>query len=303
MARIVCVGEGMLELAGRKGEWDLRYGGDMLNTAIHLSRGGHDVALLTALGKDRLSRRLKEAWADEGLDTSLILEHPTRHAGLYAIDFDQAGARSFNYWRENSAAREMFALADTALWRRAIAGVDLLVFSLISLAILPLNGRAALLMLADMAREGGGRVAFSGKYRPALWPSAEEARNWCDRAIGVASFGLATREDEIQLGEPGDAEQIAARWARLGCGEVVVKLGREGTRLPDGHIQAPGAVFTPLDASGASDAFDAGYLGARLNGLDPQAAALAGERLAAQTARLTGSIPSRAAYAGLEPGA
>ena len=110
MARIVVVGEGMLELTGTDEGWRLGYGGDTLNTAIHLARRGHTVALLTALGSDRFSHRLREAWIAEGLDAALILTHPTRHAGLYAIALDERGERSFTYWREASAAREMFEL-------------------------------------------------------------------------------------------------------------------------------------------------------------------------------------------------
>ena len=52
MSRIVCVGEGMLELRREHGEWRLGSGGDVLNTAIHLARLGHDVAFLSALGND-----------------------------------------------------------------------------------------------------------------------------------------------------------------------------------------------------------------------------------------------------------
>jgi hypothetical protein len=42
----------MLELARKGGDWRLAYGGDTLNTAIHLARAGHDVAYLTAIGSD-----------------------------------------------------------------------------------------------------------------------------------------------------------------------------------------------------------------------------------------------------------
>ena len=105
MARIVCIGEAMLELARRGDGWSLGYGGDTLNTAIHLARLGHDVAYLTALGGDPFSQDMKARWAAEGLDTSLVLTHPTRQAGLYAIDTDEAGERSFTYWRDASAAR------------------------------------------------------------------------------------------------------------------------------------------------------------------------------------------------------
>ena len=92
----------MLELSRPNGseggdDWQLGYGGDTLNTAIHLARAGHDVAYLTALGRDPLSADLKVKWAPEGLDTSLVLTHPTRSTGLYAISTDASGARSFTY--------------------------------------------------------------------------------------------------------------------------------------------------------------------------------------------------------------
>ena len=110
MARIVCIGEAMLQLSRAGDAWKLGYGGDTLNTAIHVARSGHDVAYLTAIGSDPLSADLKALWAAEGLDTSLVLTHPTRSTGLYAINTDASGERSFSYWRDTSAAREMFTL-------------------------------------------------------------------------------------------------------------------------------------------------------------------------------------------------
>jgi len=40
MARIVVIGEGMLELRRAGNLWRKGYGGDTLNTAIHLARAG-----------------------------------------------------------------------------------------------------------------------------------------------------------------------------------------------------------------------------------------------------------------------
>ena len=191
----------------------------------------------------------------------------------------------------------MFTLADADLWRRALNNVALLSFSLISLAILPPAGRRSLLLLADMVRKDGGLVAFDGNYRPRLWESAEEARKWRDIAIAQADIGLPTLEDEAQLSDLDTAEAIAAHWQGLGCAEVVVKLGSAGTRLPGGTLQPPPVLVEPVDTSGAGDAFNAGYLGGRLGGLDPAAAALAGQRLAAITIAHPGAVPPRAAYA------
>ncbi len=295
--RVVVIGEGMLELV-RKGEtWQLGYGGDTLNTAIHLARARHDVAYLTALGTDPLSADLKAKWATEGLDTSLVLDHPTSNTGLYAISTDPAGERSFAYWRDTSAARLMFELDAVDAAMRNAEWADLLVFSLISLAILPPAGRQHLLGLASLVQANGGHVAFDGNYRPRLWNSVEAARTARDAAIAVADFGLPTLEDEALLSDAADADAVAAHWAGLGCNETIVKLGSSGCRLPDGSILPPPQVLNPVDTSGAGDAFNGGYLAARLNGASVSDAAKAGHELAGWCVMRSGAIPARDAAA------
>jgi 2-dehydro-3-deoxygluconokinase len=291
VARIVVVGEGMLELTGTDEGWRLGYGGDTLNTAIHLARRGHTVALLTALGSDRFSHRLREAWIAEGLDAALILTHPTRHAGLYAIALDERGERSFTYWREASAAREMFELPGAEAALREAQGADLLYFSLISLAILPATGRERLFSLAAGMRARGGKVAFDGNYRPALWSGPEEASRARDAAIAHADIGLPTFADEAALSGATSPQAVVARWRDGGCAETMVKLGEEGCLLPDGRTIPAKPIERPVDTSGAGDAFNAGYLDGRINGLTSVEAARAGNRLAAWTIQRPGAIP------------
>lgn len=293
MARIVLIGEAMLELARKGGDWRLAYGGDTLNTAIHLARAGHDVAYLTAIGSDALSGELKASWASEGLDTSLVLEHPSRSTGLYAISTDAAGERSFSYWRDTSAAREMFALPGAEAALQVAEQADLIAFSLITLAILPPEARVTLLDLCQRVRRRGGKVAFDGNYRARLWPSAAEACTARDAAIACADIGLPTLEDEALLCPGVTADSVAAHWEALGCGETVVKLGPQGARLPDGTVLAPPQVLEPVDTSGAGDAFNGGYLAARMNGEDIAASAMAGHRLAGWCVMRPGAIPAQ----------
>lgn len=293
MARIVLIGEAMLELAREGGDWRLAYGGDTLNTAIHLARAGHDVAYLTAIGSDALSGELKASWASEGLDTSLVLEHPSRSTGLYAISTDAAGERSFSYWRDTSAAREMFALPGAEAALQVAEQADLIAFSLITLAILPPEARVILLDLCKRVRGRGGKVAFDGNYRPRLWPSAAAACAARDAAIACADIGLPTLDDEALLCPGVSADSVAAHWEALGCGETVVKLGPQGARLPDGIVLAPPQVLEPVDTSGAGDAFNGGYLAARMNGEDIAAAAMTGHRLAGWCVMRPGAIPAQ----------
>jgi 2-dehydro-3-deoxygluconokinase len=293
VARIVCIGEAMLELSRQGENWQLGYGGDTLNTAIHLARAGHDVAYFTAIGCDPLSAGLKAEWAEEGLDTSLILNHPTRSTGLYSISTDATGERSFSYWRESSAAREMFGLPDIKAALAVAECADLIVYSLITLAILPPEGLERLFAVSKRVRDRGGKVAFDGNYRPRLWGSTEEARTARDQAIAGADIGLPTLEDEALLSGERDANAVAHHWQTLGCPETIVKLGADGARLPDGTILPPPEILQPVDTSGAGDAFNGGYLAARMNGASVEDAVMAGHKLAGWCVVRAGAIPAR----------
>lgn len=300
--KVAIVGEAMLEYRGtEQSSGGLHYGGDTLNTAIHLARTGRDVAYLTALGQDPLSDALVADWKRQGLDIGGVLRHPDRQPGIYAIHLDSQGERSFLYWRDDSAARVMFDLpeSDYALAEAAKAG--LLYFSHISLAILAPPSRERLLALAADVRRRGGLVAYDSNYRPRLWQDRAEAQHWSDRAIAMSSIGLPTAEDELAMqGCPASAEDIARRWHRLGCPEVAVKCGPLGPlvsiagKVPIHHECKP---VLMVDSSGAGDAFNAGYLAARLIGIGPKEAAQRGHELAAWVVTQPGALPSISAGA------
>lgn len=291
--RITFIGEGMVELRQEAdGTCRVGHGGDTLNTAIHMARIGCEVGYATALGDDAFSRTLRDNCAAEGLDCSHILTDPDRGAGLYAITLDRTGERSFTYWRSDSAARRLFALPGSDALVSHLVQADAIAFSLISLAVLPDDGRETLLSLASRVRDAGGLVAFDGNYRPALWADAAEAARWRDRAIAVSSIGLPTLDDEIAMTGEATADDVAWHWENLGCGETVVKMGSMGCRLPGGNRVAPTARLDPVDTSGAGDAFNAGYLAARLGGEIPVEAARKGNTLAGWAIMRTGAIPA-----------
>jgi 2-dehydro-3-deoxygluconokinase len=294
---ITVIGEAMLELSRGEGDgWNLRYGGDVINTAVHLARAGDRVRLASALGSDPMSALLRAQWEAEGVDTALVIAAKDRLPGLYAIETDAQGERSFHYWRSEAAARRMFALPESDAVMAEAATSDLLYFSLITLAILPDEGREALLALCAKTKERGGRIAFDGNYRPRLWEDAATARRWRDRAIALCDIGLPTLADEVEMGEADDAQDAATRWGAGEGREIVVKLGGDGCYVDGAVVPIPQSL-TVVDSSGAGDAFNGGYLHARLAGATPRDAALAGHRLAGWNIGRRGAIPARDAHA------
>ena len=299
--RIVAFGEGMIEVAGRIGATSvLGYGGDVLNVAVALARLGLAPAFMTALGVDPWSDELAAAWGAEGIDLSLLARHPARAPGLYGVRTDANGERSFTYWRSGSSARAFFELPESEALIARAADADLLFLSGITLSLFGPAERQRIAELAAQVRSRGGSVAFDPNYRPAGWESARAAANAFAAFAPRVDIALPTAADERLLhGEDDAAEAVLARWRNAGAREVAVKLGREGAMVwSAGELRrVPAEEVTPVDTTGAGDAFDAGYLAARLAGRPPPEAASFGARLAGETIRHPGAIPPRDAVA------
>ena len=294
--KIFIFGEAMLEYHSH-GSDGFRFGGDTINTAVHLARSGHNVAYVTAVGMDPISDRLVAEWSAEGIDTSHVLRHPGRTPGMYAIHLDEHGERDFLYWRDRSAARQMFDLPGIQDAIDAASAAHMLYFSLISLAIVDEVGRDRLLALADTRKAQGRHVAYDSNFRPWLWPNTTLARAISDRATRSATVGFPTDADEQRLHDDRRSEiEIAAAWQTLGCEQVVVKAGERGCFLAERlgslqHFAAPPA--TVLDSTGAGDAFNAGFLASMLDGGDCADSAGRGQAWANAALGQLGAIGSR----------
>jgi 2-dehydro-3-deoxygluconokinase len=295
--RVVAAGECMLELS-RQGElWRLGAAGDSFNTALYLRRLGAEVRYLTALGTDPFSEEMLQSWEQEGLDTSLVLRDPSRLPGLYAIRTDEQGERSFHYWRQHAAARQLFRLPgiDTAL--QAASGCDLLYLTGITLSLFDVVERQRWVDLASEVRSRGGTVAFDPNYRPQGWPSVAEAREAVESIAPHVSILLTTDADERLLTGLRSNADIFAHWRNAGVGEVVVKRGSEGAAAQSAteyvEVPVPEAVRV-VDSTGAGDSFNAAYLATRLRGGSVRQAAHAGNVLAGAVVQVPGAILSPA---------
>ncbi|MHA1527964.1 MAG: sugar kinase [Alphaproteobacteria bacterium] len=303
-ARVLCIGECMAELcADGAGGYRLGFGGDTLNTALYMARllGPGQVGYVTRLGDDPYSAGMRQAWQAEGIDCALVETVVGATVGLYAIEVDARGERSFTYWRGAAPARDLFTRGNWRTRSEAMAAAQMVYFSGISLAVLPDEGRTRLIAATGKAKAEGAFVAVDPNFRPHLW-AREAARTWIARAYGAATLALTSADEEEGLFAGTDGKPPWKHIAGRGCGEVAVKAGARGVIVttPEGGGEIPaveaGAV---VDTTGAGDAFNAAYLAARLEGLDPQVAARHGCALGARVVAHRGAIIPRAAMADL----
>lgn len=296
--RVASIGECMIEFSpARDGLFARGFGGDTLNTALYLARLGVETSYVTALGDDALSQSMLNAWRDEGIDTSEVLRLGGRVPGLYLIERDGRGERSFLYWRDRAPAREFFEHADDAALER-LASFDWLYFSGISLSLYGDGGRARLRELLSAAHRRGGRVAFDGNYRPRGWSDAASARRAFEQILPLVDLALPTLEDEQALFGDVDAAACLARLSAAGIAEIVVKRGGLGCVIQtEGRTidVAPPRVVQPVDTTAAGDSFNAAYIAARVGGASAVVAAHAGHRLAGAVIMSPGAVIPRAA--------
>lgn len=283
--RAISIGEAMVELSGGQGgSYRLGFAGDTLNTAYYLrARLGGDWAVdyVTTVGDDPYSRQMVGHIAGFGIGTEAIRTIPGKRAGLYMIH-QQDGDRHFTYWRDTSAAK---LLADDAgALETALEGADLVYFSGITLAILAPQARETLLGLIGKRRAEGATVCFDPNIRPVLWPDAETVREALMAAAAVSSIVMPTHADEVPYFSDADDAATADRYLAAGAVEVVVKNGADPALVvtPNARVHVGAqAVESVIDATGAGDSFNGGYLAARLSGATPEVAAKAGHATAA----------------------
>lgn len=293
---IACVGEVMIELIARNdGSAQIGVAGDTYNTAVYLNRAlrgtGITTSYITALGTDPYSDRIMEAVASHGIGTDLIERRDRAMPGLYAIDTDADGERSFTYWRSAAAARTLFAApCDVPL--NALDDFDLVFLSGISMAILPPDIRADILAWADAFRAAGGTLAYDSNHRPRLWEDVETARKVNEAMWRRADIALPSADDEQALYGDTDAMAVAARLAGWGVRHGALKRGPEGPLdLSGQHVFKPsGPPIKVADTTAAGDSFNAGYLSAIAKGEGSAVAMQAGHALAGRVIAAPGAI-------------
>ncbi|MCY9825795.1 sugar kinase [Vibrio chagasii] len=307
MSHIAIIGECMIELNGAPfGTMQQSYGGDTLNAAIYLTRSATSYAhqtdipavrtsYVSALGSDAISQEMLNRWQDEGLSTEFVLIDEQRSPGLYLIQLDDVGERTFLYWRNDSAARYMVQHPNFDKIANELRDVDMVFLSGISLAILPHSDQLKLLTIIEGLRERAVTIAFDSNYRPKLWESESATKECYQLGYQVTDIALVTFDDEQQLWGDQTPQDTIDRLHRLGVKTIIVKLGAEGCLVSETPEKAPSLIETTpvetvIDSTSAGDSFNGGFLSCYLSGGSVEQACRQGNALARLVIQHHGAI-------------
>jgi len=276
------------------------FAGDVLNTAVYLKRTFADLDpyFISAVGSDSLSTEMINFFEQEQINTDFVFRSKEKNTGLYAIETDQFGERSFTYWRENSAARDIMSFIDKEVLNSISAG-DMVFFSGISLAVITPADRAKFWLFIKQLKGIGAKLIFDPNYRSRMWASVAEAKEQFEQAFSYADILLPGVDDFEQLYGISTSEAVFNFCQPYQFDELVIKNGEAGIFV---YINALAYHFqiTPvenvIDTTSAGDSFNGVYLGARAKGFDLEQAIALAAKAAGFVIQHPGAIVEEGAY-------
>ncbi len=298
--RVVCIGETMVSV---RVEGRLRLGhpavtsvgGSESNVAIGLARLGHPVAWVGGVGADEPGELVVRTLRAEGVDVSHVRRDPTRPTGVMFREQRTGDVARVDYVRAGSAGS---AIDDALVLAALQPRPALLHVSGVTAALSPGAAAATAAALRE-AHRAGVVTSLDVNHRSLLWSAADAAAALRPLLSDVDILFAST--DELPLVLP-DGEPAGPRTdSPL---EVVVTRGADGAEAwaSDGHEREPARVVRVVDVVGAGDAFVAGYLSARMDGLDLRGRLARGTDVAAVSVASVGDwegLPTRAELATL----
>ncbi|MCJ8318597.1 MAG: sugar kinase [Colwellia sp.] len=276
------------------------FAGDVFNTAVYLKRTFTEVNvhLVTAVGKDNFSQNMIQYFESEDIGTDFVFKSEHKIAGLYSIQLDDEGERSFTYWRSDSAARQVMQHIDESAVNGLSQG-DMFFFSGISLAVIEPTARKSFWAMIKKLKAAGVKIVFDPNYRARMWESLEEAKEQFEQAFSMAEIALPGVDDFQQLYGIESSEAVYEFCQKYNFNELVIKNGEAGI-----FCYADKQVYhfniTPqsnvVDTTSAGDSFNGVYLGARVKGFNISHAVELASKAAGFVIQHHGAIVDKKSY-------
>lgn len=292
---VVMMGECMVELRrDPTGAIQQSFAGDVYNACVYMKRvfPQHEVCIATQVGQDTLSNEMIDTFSAESISTDLVLQDEKRLPGMYWVETDPTGERSFLYWRENAAARwQTTAYGPQHLSK--LKQADVFFFSGISLAIVVEEHREAFWSLIDELKNAGVKIVFDPNYRERLWKDKADTKAQYDLAFKASDIVLPGVEDFDSLYGIDSFATVCQFFEHYQVDELIIKDGPNGVMVVhegESTLYPIEAITNVVDTTSAGDSFNGAFLGARLAGLDYQSAVEIGSKTAGFVIQHPGAI-------------
>ncbi len=260
------------------------YGGKGSNQAVGSARLGANVRFIARIGKDAFGEMALGLYRDEGIDVAQVKQTADAPTGVGFIMVEAASGH--NCIVIDPGANELLSADDISVCAAAFQSTSVVLTQL----EIPVAAAEAAMRLG---REAGAITILNPAPVRPLAPSVLQL-------VDVLTPNQV--EAKVLTGRSPDAaiepEQLARELIRSGVKQVVMTLGERGALIvtSSSSTHVPAITVSPVDTTGAGDAFNAGLAVALASGTSLEAAvqfAVVTGGLAVTKEGVIPSLPSR----------
>jgi fructokinase len=281
---IISIGEVLWDVVG-----DTEHlGGAPFNFAAHLSKLGHDVSFISAVGMDARGDKILDRMAGMGLSARYVRRLANYPTGTATVTFDVENQPHFKISRP--AAYDFPKLSDPDFEELMALRPEWIYFG--TLQQMSSEARELTAKLLDSVTSA--RRFYDVNLRPNSWEPAL-VRESLKKATVVKLNDTEVAEIAKIFGEAYDSlEEFCRSYsAKFGWEAVCITRGAQGCALLIGeeYVEAPGYSVKVADTVGAGDAFAAAFVHGFGSGWPAPRIADFANRVGALVASKAGAIP------------
>ena len=258
--KVLCIGEALIDMictdrgsSLSKGQNFLKKaGGAPANVAAAIAALGAQVDMAAKVGKDPFGQHLIELLQEMGVSTNWVIQDPNHFTTFAFVSLMEDGERDFYFNRG----------ADGQLSSEDLAALQIKDYSIIhfgsATGFLPGPLQSAYTDLLAKSKENNAIISFDTNYRHLLFQN--NTQSFIDQSwpfIEQCHFFKLSDEEALLITGCDTVQHAAAALRKKSTAVFAITLGKEGTLLSVGdHLEMIGSIsITPVDATGAGDAF------------------------------------------------
>ena len=273
MQRVIGIGETVLDILFKNDQPQKAVpGGSTFNSIVSLGRSGVQCAMITETGSDHIGDMICDFLRKNGVSDEFVCRHPNTKSHITLAFLNEHNDAQYEFYKDH--ATDLLDELKSERVKELMNEGDIVLFGSF-FAINPVI-RPVVRKLLNEAHEAGAWLYYDVNFRknhiaelPTILPNIEEN-------MRLASVVRGSMEDFDYLFGLENADAIYKRVRSL-CSTLILTDGAQSIRVytPKGCESYPVAKIPTVSTVGAGDNFNAGYIYAKLRGINDQSARIA----------------------------
>lgn len=273
MQRVIGIGETVLDILFKNDQPQKAVpGGSTFNSIVSLGRAGVPCAMITQTGSDHIGDMICDFLRKNGVSDEFVCRHPNTKSHITLAFLDEHNDAQYEFYKDH--ATDLLDELKSERVKELMHEGDVVLFGSF-FAIDPVI-RPVVRKLLKAAPEAGAWLYYDVNFRknhmdelPDLLPNIEEN-------MRLANVVRGSMEDFDYLFGLQDADAIYERVCSL-CSTLILTDGARSIRVyeRDKVTKYDVQKIKTVSTVGAGDNFNAGYIFAKLRGIDDQSARIA----------------------------